>query len=132
MKPWLAFAVASLPAIGLLPAPALAQSAPAQPSIGVAEMDFNRTIWLRLTRPEEESNGQSLVTIPRLPPQEMIGYGDIELWPGDPHYLDVLDHLGGLEAGEIKPVPPWKPSEAWHCAIDPERGPCPGVHAVPS
>ncbi|HEY3446778.1 MAG TPA: hypothetical protein VGK67_10465 [Myxococcales bacterium] len=35
--------------------------------------------------------------------------GDSRLvYPKDhPHYRQVLQHLGGMKPGEVKPVPPW-------------------------
>jgi hypothetical protein len=69
--------------------------------------------------------------VPWSRPEERIGYGEIELNRGDPYYNDVLRHLGGLVPGQTKPVPPWRADEKWHCALDPDRGPCPLQHLLP-
>ena len=37
----------------------------------------------------------------------LVGDGMVQYPPGHPNYHEVLDHLGGLEPGENKPVPPW-------------------------
>ena len=36
-----------------------------------------------------------------------VGDGYLTYAPTDPNYQAVLDHLGGLEPGQSKPVPPW-------------------------
>lgn len=36
-----------------------------------------------------------------------IGDGTVEYAPNNPHYQEVLQHLGGLHPGETKSVPPW-------------------------
>jgi hypothetical protein len=35
------------------------------------------------------------------------GEGEFDYPPGDPDYLAILAHLGGLKPGETKPVSPW-------------------------
>jgi hypothetical protein len=37
----------------------------------------------------------------------VAGEGRIVYSPSDPHYQEVLRHLGGLRPGETKSVPPW-------------------------
>lgn len=61
-------------------------------SIGVATMSADRSIRLQL-RAEGEGG--------------TIGDAMFVYAPGDPHYDEVLAHLGGLTPGETKPVPPW-------------------------
>ncbi len=34
-------------------------------------------------------------------------HGRVTYAPGDPQYAEVLEHLGGMQPGERKPVPPW-------------------------
>jgi len=63
-----------------------------QQSIGMATMDENRTIALRL-RAETEDGAE--------------GEGYFTYAPTDEGYESVLRHIGGLEPGESKPVPPW-------------------------
>jgi hypothetical protein len=41
-------------------------------------------------------------------PGGMLGDSRIVYAPTDPNYQAVLAHLGGLEPGESKPVPPWE------------------------
>lgn len=36
-----------------------------------------------------------------------VGDARIIYKPGEPHYDEVLRHLGGLSPGEVKPVKPW-------------------------
>ena len=61
-------------------------------SIGVARMEADGTIVLQL-RAEGPSGatGDALMRYP----------------VGHPQYLEILQHLGGLEKGQSKPVPPW-------------------------
>lgn len=71
---------------------ALALPAAAQESIGTAEMRPDRTIVLRLVARS---------------PGGARGHGTLEYKPTDPDYAKVLRHLGGLEPGQVKPVPPF-------------------------
>lgn len=101
-------------------------------AIGAAEMDPNGTIHLHLREPTRSAPSQSILPeAPWSPPQERLGYGEIELNRGDLHYSDVLSHLGNLVPGQVKPVLQWRAGEQWHCAIDPARGPCPLLHLLP-
>ena len=61
-------------------------------SIGVATMSAERVITLQLRATGDGG---------------MVGDGLLTYAPGDPNYNEVLTHLGGLEPGESKPVPPW-------------------------
>jgi hypothetical protein len=61
-------------------------------SIGIATMEEDGTILLQL-RAEV--------------PGGLVGDACLRLPPGDPHYDEILQHLGGLRKGETKPVPPW-------------------------
>lgn len=61
-------------------------------AIGVATMDDDGTIVLRL-----RSEG----------PAGAVGDGTIVYPPSHEDYQYVLDHLGGISAGEEKPVPPF-------------------------
>jgi hypothetical protein len=63
-----------------------------QPTIGVATMQEDRTIALRLRA--ESDDGAT-------------GEGYFTYAPGDPDYDAVRQHVGGLEPGQSKPVPPW-------------------------
>lgn len=115
-----------------VPAPPIAPLATAPGAIGSAEMDPNGTIRLHLRAPMRSTPHQSI--LPAVPPptaEERLGYGEIELDRWDLHYRDMLRHLGGLRPGQVKPVPPWRAGETWHCALDPERGPCPLEHLLP-
>ncbi len=40
-------------------------------------------------------------------PESHYALGRIEYMPNDPHYQAVLEHLGGLAPGQVKPVAPW-------------------------
>jgi hypothetical protein len=60
-------------------------------SIGVAHMDADGVITMRLRS---------------LPPGP-IAEGEFRYEPGDPHYQEIVLHLGGIKPGETKPVPPW-------------------------
>jgi len=103
----------------------------ASESIGTAEMEPNGTIRLHLWPPAEPAFQNSFR--PRFPwafPQERIGYGEIEVQSTDSVYSRLLKHLGGLQPGEVKAVPPWHTGEPWHCLIDPDRGHCPLEHLL--
>lgn len=68
-------------------------SPPAEPaSIGTATMAPDRSFTLDIA--SKECNG-------------MIAHGHFVYAPGDPHYAEVIGHIGGLEPGQSKPVPPW-------------------------
>ncbi len=60
--------------------------------IGTASMTSDRTINLQL-RAEAESG--------------MVGEAMLAYPPDHTQYQSILDHLGGLEPGEEKPVLPW-------------------------
>jgi hypothetical protein len=123
LLPWLAPLLPSLP---LLPAELSGL-------IGSAEMERDGTIRLHLRAPPFPAPPEGLrPSVPWPRPEETIGYGEIELAPGDPSYEDLLRHLGGLRPGQSKPVPPWRPEEQWHCALDPDRGACPLPHLLPN
>jgi len=92
-------------------------------------MDASGAIHLHLSAPPAPAL-QPIV--PWTGPQERLGYGEIELRRWDPHYDDLLRHIAGLAPGQTKPVLPWREDEAWHCALDPDRGPCPGLHLLPN
>jgi hypothetical protein len=61
-------------------------------SIGSARMEADGTIVLHLRAEGPDGKiGDALVRYP----------------PGHPQYAEILRHLGGLQKGESKPVPPW-------------------------
>jgi hypothetical protein len=37
----------------------------------------------------------------------MLAEGILDLKPGEPNYQVVIDHVGGLQPNETKPVPAW-------------------------
>jgi hypothetical protein len=49
----------------------------------------------------------------------MLGDAQLTYAPGHPRYADVLQHLGWLDPGQDKPVPPW-PDCAACCARAPD------------
>ena len=61
-------------------------------SIGEARMELDGTIVLRLRAESEDGT---------------VGEGLLRYQPADREYASVLEHLGGLQPGETKPVPPW-------------------------
>jgi len=114
-------------------APSAVSRSPAGATIGTVEMDRDGTIRLHLTAvPQSAPDNTIRPGVAWARPEERIAYGEIELQPQDPNYKDVLSHVGGPLAGQTKPVPPWRPHEKWHCALDPDRGPCPLEHLLPS
>ncbi len=63
-----------------------------QESIGVARLDEDGSIVLDL----RATDGRGIVGDARI------------VYPkAHPRYREVLEHLGGLEPGRSKPVPPW-------------------------
>lgn len=61
-------------------------------TIGVATMESDGTIVMQL---RAEGDGG------------IVGDAMFTYAPDDPHYQEVLDHLGGMKPGEEKPVRPW-------------------------
>ena len=61
-------------------------------SLGVASLDDAGAIVLDL----RASDGRGV-----------LGDGRVVVPPGDPRFPSFLDHVGGLQPGETKPVPPW-------------------------
>ena len=75
-------------------APTSSSNAPVKDSgasIGVATMEPDGTIVLQLRAEGPGAIGDAQIRYPR----------------AHKEYQQVLDHLGGLEPGETKPVPPW-------------------------
>jgi len=66
---------------------------PATPpaSIGTASMRADGTIVLNLIAETDAITGEAR----------------IEITPRDPRYKDTIEHLGGLQQGQAKPIPPW-------------------------
>ncbi len=64
----------------------------AEPDIGVATMLPDGTIHMRLRAPL---------------PGGGAGEGEFDYKPDSPDYRQILEHLGGLQPGETKPVKPW-------------------------
>ncbi|MDL1872489.1 hypothetical protein FBR05_09800 [Deltaproteobacteria bacterium PRO3] len=62
-------------------------------SIGQATMERDGTIVLDL-----RAEG----------PKGAIGEGRLVYPPSHAQYKKILQHLGGLKPGEVKPVPPWE------------------------
>jgi len=73
--------------------PAAFAGDPAKPvvMIGDATMAEDGTITLNMRRTADGMNVS----------------GTIKYSPRDPHYQEVLDHIGGLKPGETKLVPAW-------------------------
>jgi len=63
-----------------------------QPSIGQADMDADGTIILHLRAVSPTAIGDAQIRYPKDHPQ----------------YKMILEHLGGLEPGQSKPVPPFE------------------------
>lgn len=74
-------------------------------SIGVAMMKVDGTITLQLRAESDDGS---------------VGDAYFEYPPSDPEYQNIIDHLGGIEAGQQKPVPPWpEETTAEQSRIDP-------------
>jgi len=101
--------------------PQVATPQPPVSSIGTARMLADRTIELDLSK-------EPHIGVARSPGE--LGYGQVDIETTNPHYGELLQHLGGLRPGEEKPVAPWRADETWHCAFDPDRGPCPLNHSL--
>ncbi len=63
-----------------------------QETIGQATMAADGTVTLRLRAVSDEG---------------AIGEAQFTYSPSDSDYASILEHVGGLEPGESKPVPPW-------------------------
>ncbi len=61
-------------------------------SIGVATIGQNGILRLRLRAESDDG---------------IIGDALLEYRPDDPQYAAILEHLGGLQPGQEKSVPPW-------------------------
>jgi hypothetical protein len=60
---------------------------------GVASMEPDGTIRMRVRAPLPDCGG--------------FAEGVLEYKPDSPDYQEVLRHIGGLQPGETKAVPPW-------------------------
>ena len=80
------FAVGALSSCASTPLPE-----PSAGSIGSAKMLPDGTISLQLRAEGDSAVGDALIYVK----------------PNDPRYTEILTHLGGLEPGEEKAVPPW-------------------------
>jgi hypothetical protein len=71
----------------------IAEETPMKPPIiiGDATMTDDRTIILNLRRTGDGMHVSGIIKYP----------------VSDPHYKEVLDHIGGISPGETKPVPGW-------------------------
>lgn len=69
------------------PAQALEQDCRGPGSVGTALMSADGTITLSFTGP--------------------IMHGAVAYHRGDPQYARMLSHIGGLQPGQKKPIPPW-------------------------
>ena len=76
----------------VLAGPGLAQE---RAVIGDALMSDDGTIVIRMRRTTDGKNVS----------------GEVSYRVGDPHYKEVLDHLGGMKPGEVKLVPAWPESK---------------------
>ena len=63
-------------------------------SIGTASMEADGTVMLHL-----RAEG----------PGGVVGDALLRYAPSHKEYAALLSHLGGLQPGEVKPVPPWTP-----------------------
>jgi hypothetical protein len=63
-----------------------------KPTIGSAAMDPDGTIVLSLVADDGAGT---------------IGHAMLRYPPDHGQYAEILEHLGGLEPGDSKPVPPW-------------------------
>lgn len=66
-------------------------------TIGVAEMQHDRTIVLMLRARDDDGSFQ--------------GEARLVYPPEHPQYDEILLHIGGIEPGETKSVPPWPTSD---------------------
>ncbi len=85
------FALLLLGLVAATPASALERDCRGSGSIGTALMSADGTITLNIRAPQPGS------------PLD----GVLALKKGDPQYQRVLSHVGGLQPGDKKPVPPW-------------------------
>lgn len=83
---------------------------PATPkSIGMARMLEDGTILVGVPGPGAGDRAQAVLM----------------LRPGDTQYQPLLEHIGGLKAGETKPIPPW-PVAPTHSSEAPPPAPSEG------
>lgn len=73
------------------PAFALQQDCRGSGSIGTALMSADGTITLNIRSPQPGSPIDGVLAVRK----------------GDPNYARILSHVGGLQPGGKKPVPPW-------------------------
>ncbi len=55
-----------------------------------------------------QSDGTIVMDLRATGPNGALGDGRVVYHPFDPHYQEVLHHLGGMTPGQTKPVPPWE------------------------
>ncbi|MCC6353282.1 MAG: hypothetical protein IT577_05310 [Verrucomicrobiae bacterium] len=74
------------------------------PSFGSARMVEDGTLWLKLrAKSGDGAIGDALISYP----------------PDHPRYTNILRHIGGIQPGQEKPVPPW-PDDAESPAPEPD------------
>jgi len=78
-------------------------------SIGMARMLEDGTILVGVPGPGGGDRAQAVLM----------------LKPGDTQYQPLLEHIGGLKAGETKPIPPW-PDTPTHSREEPPAAPSEG------
>ena len=116
-----------------IPVPPVTPPAPLpEGAIGTAEMNTAGDILLHLKAPQHPTPEPGGPVMPLSAPQERMGYGEITVDRLNPHYDELRKRLVGLAPGHDVVVWPWREGEEWHCAFDPYRGPCPGLHPVPN
>jgi hypothetical protein len=55
---------------------------------------------------------RTLVVEVQIKQDGVISGGSKRYRPGDPHYGEVIDHIGGIKPGETKLVPEWPPKSS--------------------
>lgn len=66
---------------------------PSKDSVGTALMEADGTIRLRLRAQGDKG---------------LVGDAEFKYPPGHADYQRILKHVGGLQVGQEKPVPPWE------------------------
>jgi hypothetical protein len=76
-------------------------------SVALNAGDVDRGVVISIGSATMEEDGTIVLHLRAESPGRAVGDALLRYPPGHPQYDEMLKHLGGLEKGQEKPVPPW-------------------------